>query len=106
MSIVIPNTCGNLKLFETIPNERRDRISQDRTLDIVAWLPSDKGNRLIPITVCGVPPMVPGAHYAVFNKDDKSYTTLDGQRFAEYRHWADTWDQPEKPAKSVAATVS
>jgi len=106
MSIVIPNMCGHLKLFEITPNERRDRVDATRTLDIVAWLPSDKGNRLVPITVCGVPPMVPGAHYAILSEADKSYTTLDGQRFAEYRDWSRTWDQPEKPADRPADAVS
>lgn len=87
MSIVIPNNFPNLKLFERVPPERKDGPSTDRTLDVVAWLPSDKGNRLIPITICGVPPMAPGAQYALLNTADKSYTTLDGLRFVDYKTW-------------------
>jgi len=99
---MIPNFHSHLELFETVPNERPDRMDQDRRLDIVAWLPRQDG-RLVPLTVCGAPPLAPGAHYAILNTTDKSYTTLDGVRYVDYKAWRASW--PAKPPETTAEPV-
>lgn len=106
MSTVIANMCGHLKLFEYVENDRPELAGAERTLDVVAWLPSDKGNRLIPITVCGVPLTAPGVHYALLNTEDKSYTTLDGQRFADFKSWRGSWAHTAAQANRTAEAVA
>lgn len=109
---LLPNLFPQLKLLEIriVGVNRADEVS---TFDILAWAFRD--DRLVPTTLRGVLEPKEGCHYAIFNADDKTHTSLDGTQYRDYKSFmAPKWQafeqslpvEPQEPEPSPQPRAS
>ena len=86
--MLVPNYRDSLVLEAAkVEGEGNRATVKVRGFDILAF--DFTSGRPVPATVLGLPLPADGSIYVLFNRVDGSRTTLDGERFAEFKAFAD-----------------